>query len=65
MSDGPQRKTVEEIESLKYAQGISQWPASTSRDRRPDVGNVEMTEATADGIPWGTPEVLNEYDGQM
>lgn len=45
MSDGPQRKTTEESESLRYAGGIPRWPTCTDRNWREAVGIVEMVEA--------------------
>lgn len=59
VNDAPQRKTIEDIESFKYTQGIVLSPPPISIRSRLDVGNAEMVEANLGRIPGGTPSLLH------
>lgn len=67
VSDGPQRKTTEENESLKYTQSASPGSAPNAgpnrRTLRADVGKVEMVEARAGKVLRGNPE--RPHDGEV
>ena len=58
-SDGPQRKTTEESESLKYCDGRIRRSTSTMRTWRADTGNAEMIEAMAGRTSCGMLEFLH------
>jgi len=54
VSDGPHLKTREENESVKCVEGTS-YPTAICRDRRVEVGNVEMAEMIVGGVSRGAP----------
>jgi len=65
VNDGPQRKTTEESESVKYAEGTPRRPMSTFRRWRVDTGNAEMAEAMAGRRSLGFSEFPNDGDVSM
>jgi len=62
VSDGPQRKTTEESDSLKSSQDTMRYCVDTSRRWRVGPGIAEIVEIIAGRISWGISEFIHADD---